>query len=196
MRIFFKAFSFLWKCWDSLLMYMRRPCFSKIGKDVIYHPTNSDLDYSHISTGDHVYIGSNCRLWATLSHIYLSHHITLAPNVSIIAGNHSFYIVGKFITDYQECDKRSSDDKPVYVDSDVWIGTNVTILNGVHIGRGCVIAAGSIVNKDTPPYSVVGGVPAKVLKHRFTADEILAHESLLYPEKERMSKEEIASVCI
>lgn len=56
--------------------------------------------------------------------------------------------------------------------NDVWIGANVTILDGITIGNGSVIAAGSIVVKDVPPYAIVGGNPAKVIKYRFSQDII------------------------
>lgn len=55
----------------------------------------------------------------------------------------------------------------IVVDDDVWIGENAMILSGVHIGQGAIIAAGAVVSKDVPPYTIVGGIPAKVLKHRF-----------------------------
>lgn len=58
----------------------------------------------------------------------------------------------------------------ILVDSDVWIGQRAIILSGVHIGQGAVIAAGSVVTKDVPPYAIVGGVPAKVIKYRFSED--------------------------
>lgn len=61
----------------------------------------------------------------------------------------------------------------------MWVGSNVTILKGVTIGRGSVIAAGAVVTKSCPPYSIIGGVPAKVLKARFTPDEIKEHEGKL-----------------
>lgn len=55
----------------------------------------------------------------------------------------------------------------IIVDDDVWIGYGSTILSGVHIGQGAIIAAGSVVTKDVPPYAIAGGVPAKVIKYRF-----------------------------
>jgi len=55
----------------------------------------------------------------------------------------------------------------IVVDDDVWIGSGSTIMSGVHIGQGCIVAAGSLVTKDTPPYTIVGGVPAKVIGRRF-----------------------------
>lgn len=62
----------------------------------------------------------------------------------------------------------------VVIDSDVWIGSHVTIMSGVHIGDGAVIAANSHVVKDVPPYSIVGGNPARVIRYRFAPDQIEA----------------------
>lgn len=62
--------------------------------------------------------------------------------------------------------------KSVVLGNDVWVGANALILGGVTVGHGAVIAAGAVVTKDVPDYSVVGGVPAKVIKYRFTAEEI------------------------
>ena len=68
--------------------------------------------------------------------------------------------------------------KEVVIGNDVWIGGNVSILDGVVVGDGAIIAAGAVVTKDVPPYAVVGGVPAKVIKYRFNEQEIqaLLHE--------------------
>jgi len=61
---------------------------------------------------------------------------------------------------------------PVVVSDDVWIGAKVTILSGVKVGRGAVVATGSVVVKDIPPYAIVGGVPAKIIRYRFERDII------------------------
>lgn len=76
-------------------------------------------------------------------------------------------------------EKLPENDAPVVIEDDVWCGANVTILKGVTIGRGSVVAAGAVVTRSCPPYSIIGGVPAKVLKMRFTAEEIEEHERLL-----------------
>lgn len=60
----------------------------------------------------------------------------------------------------------------VHVGNDVWIGQNVIVLPGVRIGDGAVIAAGAVVTKNVPPYAIVGGVPAKIIKYRFTPEQI------------------------
>ncbi|MCK5676883.1 MAG: acyltransferase, partial [Flavobacteriaceae bacterium] len=56
--------------------------------------------------------------------------------------------------------------KDTIIGNDIWIGANVSIMSGVKIGNGCVIAAGSVVTKDIPDFSVIGGVPAKIIKNR------------------------------
>lgn len=66
------------------------------------------------------------------------------------------------------CEATSKGD--IIIDDDVWIGYRSIILSGVHIGQGAVIAAGAVVTKDVPPYTIVGGVPAKVIKYRFTSE--------------------------
>lgn len=65
----------------------------------------------------------------------------------------------------------------IIIDDDVWIGYGVTILSGVHIGQGAVIGAKAVINKDIPPYAIVGGVPAKILKYRFRPEivDVLKH---------------------
>lgn len=60
----------------------------------------------------------------------------------------------------------------IIVNDDVWIGDSALILSGVEIGQGAVIAAGAVVTEDVPPYAVVGGVPAKIIKYRFRDDVI------------------------
>lgn len=59
---------------------------------------------------------------------------------------------------------------PIILEDDVWIGDNTLIMSGVHIGKGAVVAAGAVVVKDIPPYAIVGGVPAKLIKYRFSPE--------------------------
>jgi acetyltransferase-like isoleucine patch superfamily enzyme len=69
-----------------------------------------------------------------------------------------------------ECQFEAFSKGDIVVDDDVWIGYGATIMSGVHIGKGAVIASGAVVVKDVPPYAIVGGVPAKVIKYRFPED--------------------------
>lgn len=66
------------------------------------------------------------------------------------------------------------------IEDDVWCGANVTILKGVTIGRGSIVAAGAVVTKSFPPYSIIGGVPAKLIKKRFSVGEAEENDKKLY----------------
>ena len=79
----------------------------------------------------------------------------------------------------KDADKRMEDDQDVIFEGDNWIGTSVIILKGVTVGKGSIVAAGSIVTKNVPPYSIVAGVPARVIKKRFSNEQIKLHESML-----------------
>lgn len=65
---------------------------------------------------------------------------------------------------------------PIYIGNDVWIGARAIIMDGVHVGNGAVIACGAVVTHDVPPYAIVAGVPAKVIKFRATEEDILQYE--------------------
>ncbi|MGN1275552.1 MAG: CatB-related O-acetyltransferase, partial [Floccifex sp.] len=67
----------------------------------------------------------------------------------------------------EHCEKEFRKQSRTVIGNDVWIGNNVTILAGVSVGDGAVLAAGAVVTKDVPPYAIVGGVPAKILRFRF-----------------------------
>ena len=82
-------------------------------------------------------------------------------------------------------------DGEIVVGEDSWVGAGTILLSHCSIGRGAVVAAGSVVTKPVPPYAVVAGVPAKIIATKFTIDQILEHESILYPQEERMSREEL-----
>ena len=77
---------------------------------------------------------------------------------------------------------------PIIVEDDVWIATNALILSGVTIGRGAIVAAGAVVVKDVPPYAIVGGNPAKILKYRFPLE---IRESLMKMDFSLLTKEYI-----
>ena len=150
------------------------------GIDVHFSPFDSTFFYENLYIGDHVYIGYHADFIATRSKIIIKDHVIFGPHVSIRGGDHRTDIIGRYLDSIKDLEKISDNDKDVIFEGDNWIGMNVTILKGVIIGKGSVIAAGAVVTKSTPPYSIVGGVPAKVLKMRFTPKEILQHETLLY----------------
>ena len=179
------------KIYDRLIMIIYRSLFGKCGRNVLFYPTKSDLLYRNIFIGNNVRIGMGASFIASVSHIKIGNNVMFGPNVTIRGGNHSSHIIGKLMTDYKQSDKLSNDDEPVVIDNDVWVGTGAIILKGVHIRRGAIVAAGAVVTKNVPPYAIVGGVPAKILKFRWNTLEVLQHEKLVYPLEERLPIEQI-----
>lgn len=109
-----------------------------------------------ITIGDYTRVGIHCTI---IGPVCMGSHVNLAQGITVTALNHNF-------EDTQlRIDEQGITTKPVVIGDDVWIGANAVILPGVTIGHHTVIAAGAVVTKDVPPYTLAGGVPAKVIKH-------------------------------
>lgn len=135
---------------------------------------------SRLVIGDHVYIGKDVHIEANCR---IGNYCLIANRVGIVGRHdHDFSAVGfpvryapwiaseRFPSQYR--------DEEVCVEDDVWLGYGSIILTGVTIGRGSVVAAGSVVTKSIPPYSIVGGVPARTMGHRFASDQAIAEHEL------------------
>ena len=134
----------------------------------------------NISIGDNVSIGKYALVMSTIEKIYIGNNIMFAPNVTMITGGHRTNIIGRYMINIMEHEKMPEDDQDIILEGDNWIGANSTILKGVVVGEGSIIAAGAVVTTNVPPYSIVGGVPAKVIKRRFDLNEIDKHRKMLY----------------
>jgi acetyltransferase-like isoleucine patch superfamily enzyme len=102
----------------------------------------------------------------------------LAEDVHFIGNDHGFEEIG--IPMRIARPKRDSRNTVTIVESDVWIGQRATILNGVKISKGSIIAAGSVVTKDVPAYSIVAGIPGRVIRKRFSPSDELEHIRQIY----------------
>lgn len=134
----------------------------------------------NISVGDYVEIGPRALFWTTRAKIVIKNHVIFGPDVKIITGDHPTNIIGKYIMDISDEEKPADCDMDVVIEDDVWLGCNVTILKGVRIQTGTIVAAGSVVTKDTEPYGIYGGVPAKKIKDRFTPEQLKRHMETLH----------------
>jgi len=128
------------------------------------------FDFNKLSVGRRTYGGITMWCFGTPGErLSIGHFCSIADDVKfLLGGNHAHDVVSTFPFQTKYFATLEAGSKgPVTVCDDVWIGFNSTILSGVTIGQGAVVAAGSLVTRDVPPYAIVGGNPAKVLKYRF-----------------------------
>lgn len=113
-----------------------------------------------VSMGDGSSISNNSFLNGSTSGISIGKKVMIAPNCVLVAFDHS----------YQDLETPMIDQPlvsaPILIDDDVWIAANCTITKGVHLGRGCIVGANSVVTRDVESFMIVGGVPAKVIGNR------------------------------
>lgn len=114
-----------------------------------------------IEIGDHVSFNSNVYVNACSGGtITIGNDVLIGPNAVLRASDHKFDDVTRPIR------TQGHTAGTIVVENDVWIGSNVTVVGGVRIGKGAVVAAGAVVTSDVEPYSIVGGVPARLIRKR------------------------------
>lgn len=123
----------------------------------------------------------------------IGHFCSIAPGVKfILGGDHitnnisTFPFKAKFGLESREAYSKGS----IIIKDDVWIGVNSIILSGITIGQGAILAAGSVVTKDVPPYAIVGGNPARVIKYRFEQQVI---DKLISIDYSKITQEDVIS---
>ncbi len=138
----------------------------KIGSGALIHCGENHIygGKQNVSIGDKSYIGPNSVIFGE-GGVEIGKYCEIAPGVVITSQQHTFESIKIPIKE------QVSELKKVVIEDDVWIGCNASVLPGVTIGRGAVIGAGAVVNRDIPAYSVAVGVPAKVIKGRVRDEE-------------------------
>jgi acetyltransferase-like isoleucine patch superfamily enzyme len=175
--------------WHRVKMQTLRPAFQCYGRHFLFDP-DGHYTFEHIEVGDDVSLGTGAILLAAESRIIIGNKVMFGPNVIVVGGNHNTSLLGRFMYDVQE--KRPEDDQDVIIEDDVWVGSSAVILKGVRIGRGSIVAAGAVVNRDVLPYTVVGGIPARIISVRFgNLQMLLEHESALYPPEKRLREQDL-----
>lgn len=166
---------------------VRFPVSSRIGRDSIFHGNNRIWDRTVFSgeIGRYSYIGADSVIEGKIGSF-----TCIASEVKMTYGTHPLDFVSispvfysssekncgvTFVDETKAVEAKYADPirkHHVIIGNDVWIGYRATILSGVTIGDGAVVAAGAVVTKDVPQYAIVGGVPAKIIKYRYSQEEI------------------------
>lgn len=149
--------------------------FSRIRYSVLGSHVKIDRNnfLTHVEIGDNSYTGPfdmifKCKIGSYTS---ISYGVTIGPpehNYSRISTHPFIYDSFYEIFDKEETLLNEKIDRELEIGNDVWIGCNSTILRGIKIGDGAIVGANSLVNKDIPPYAIVAGSPAKIIKFRFS----------------------------
>jgi acetyltransferase-like isoleucine patch superfamily enzyme len=164
----------------SFLNYLRNILLFKIRYPWVIHGKNIHCQFSttfwsphkNIQLGNNVGIGPRCTF---LCDTEIGNKVAIASSVAFLnSDDHNYGVVGKSMWD-----SGRGDNFKIKIEDDVWIGHGAIILSPVKVGRGSIIAAGSVVTKNVERYSIVGGCPAKLIKMRFSKEEILRHENIL-----------------
>ncbi|SUY32582.1 acetyltransferase [Clostridium perfringens] len=156
-------------------LYNQKKQWRKINKHN-YTSVNRITDLKKIRVGMKSYGPLNVYTWGTENEeLIIGNYVSIASDVKfILGGNHRYDIFStypfKVKLGLEEIEAYSNG--KIKICDDVWIGMNTTIMSGVTIGQGAIIAAGSVVTKDVEPYSIVGGNPCKLIKYRFDTDLI------------------------
>jgi maltose O-acetyltransferase len=120
---------------------------------IIYNP-------GMVSVGDNCYLGTGVQLYPWNESITLGNNVLLAAGVRMITRKHGF------ADSERPMSEQGYTNAPIIIEDDVWVGFQAIILPGVTIGRGSIVGAGAVVTKDVDSYSIVGGVPARLIKKR------------------------------
>ncbi len=136
------------------------PYFGSIGKDNIIGRSVNIANIHNIELGHNVTINAEVYLVASHSKIIIGNNVLIAPRCILQTQNHKYIDKNLLIS------KQGDTSSNIVIQDDVWLGTNVIVLPGVTIAEGCVVGAGSVITRDTDPYGVYVGVPAKKIKDR------------------------------
>lgn len=166
----------------------KRTRYGKCGEHVHLCPPILITLPSHVYLDDYSRIQPYTQIIGTEGKFILKKYAVISAGSLILTDNHT-PTVG--LPQYLSYTHINDVGRTIVVEEDVWVGAGSILLSRSEIGRGAVVAAGSVVSKEVPPYAVVAGSPAKVIACRFSVEQILQHEAILYPAEERMSREEI-----
>ena len=160
--LFFRRFPYQpipgYKLGNNLRTWCARKLFKKCGSNIVIKSMAYFGTGKNIEMGDYSQLGINCKVEEDL---VLGAHVLMGPDVIIYSSSHEYKD-----PDIPVMFQGGGERRPVIIGNDVWIGTRVIIMPGVHIGNHVIIGANSVVTHDVPDYSVVAGSPARIVRRR------------------------------
>lgn len=173
---------------DNLMIYLRKKTFGLCEEGVQIFPNSTFMYPNNIYLHKYSRIMPQCIIMASGGKFIFKKFCGASLRLTVVTSNHCPSVgIPNTLNNTLHINEVIKGD--VVVDEDSWLGINVTLLPGAHIGRGSVVGANSLVNKEFPPYAVIVGTPAKIIGAKFTKEQILKHEELIYPKHERFTKE-------
>ena len=154
--------SIIYRVKKGFMRWLYKRKFNSCGKNFRWNPLNSFFTKPESADiGNNVFIGEGCHI-SVYTSLRIGDGVIVGPKLIIMGGDHNFNEVGKRLHELEK-----GINFPVIIEEDVWIGANSVILASVSkIGKGAIIGAGSVVTKDVLPYSIIGGVPSKIIGNR------------------------------
>jgi acetyltransferase-like isoleucine patch superfamily enzyme len=162
--------------------------YGKCGKHVQLSPPIYISLPQHVYLEDYTRIQPYTQIIVSEGKFVLKKFSCIGAGTIIVPDNHT-PTVG--IPQYLSTTHINDAGRTIVVNEDVWVGAGSFLLSHSSIGRGAVVAAGSVVSKEVPPYAVVAGSPAKIIACRFSVEQILQHEAILYSPEERMTRQQV-----
>lgn len=176
---------------NSLKLYLKKIKWRRANRHNFTFAVNAEVSVKNVTVGNYTYGPIKILSAVEKSKLKIGAFCSIAEGVLFVLNSEhptdliSTYPIKARIL--KHCaDATSKGD--IVIDDDVWLGARCIVMSGVHIGQGAVIAAGAVVTKDVPPYAIVGGVPAKIIRYRFTEKTV---EELLKIDFSAMDKKTI-----
>ena len=177
---------------DALRGFLLQYLSSRRDRYGYIHPTATVLmpgvmNKKNVYLYEHTNLGENFNIMTHTGKFIMKKYSIAGPGLTAICQNHNMFEVGSYPGDKNWSTAELEAD--VVIEEGVWLGANVVLCPGTHIERGCIVAAGSVCpgKKKYPPYTIIGGNPARIVKYRFTLEEQIEHEKMLISEEERIS---------
>lgn len=164
----------------SRIITFRKGIYGKIG--VKNHFAQGVLLYEYAKIGSYNYFAP----YTLVNNAVIGNYCSIGPSCKIGLANHHIHAIStsSFIKE-KEFPKQLFDiHNPTVIDNDVWLGANVVIKQGVHIGNGAVIGANAVVTHNIPPYAIVVGIPGKIIAYRFSDEKITFYQESQWFAKE------------